>query len=324
LRCEKDATGEPGDSVTDGQPMIWDRLWAGRRAVLEIAQTLSSMARNHSCGAGFSPEPAGRSLTARIRRAALGFAVALSALASSAVGSEAEESKGGGARILAPLLPGLGAHDPRGRLDPDKVPWRAVGKLQATSLNLSGSCTGTLVGPSTVLTAAHCVYNPRTQRYFPPGSLHFLIGYNGSLYAGHAVGVKVETGPGYDPARPVETIGSDWALIWLGTKLGSADRILPIIGEQPELGSTVMLGGYQQDHPLVLTADPECRIVGRFVDMSGRSLLRHNCTGTRGVSGAPLLIEKGGKWHTAGIDVAAELGVASGLAVVLDEARSRF
>jgi hypothetical protein len=34
-----------------------------------------------------------------------------------------------------------------------------------------------------------------------------------------------------------------------------------------------------------------------------------------------LLIEKGGKCNTARVDVAAELGVASGLAVVLDEAR---
>jgi hypothetical protein len=55
-------------------------------------------------------------------------------------------------------------------------------------------------------------------------------------------------------------------------------------------------------------ADTECRIVGRSTDASG----------------APLLIEKGGKWYTAGVDVAAELGVASGFAVVLDEARKRL
>jgi protease YdgD len=304
--------------------MIRDSLWAAYPSALEIVLTQCSMERGHSRRAGFSPEPAGRSPTVRIRRAALGIVVALSAFAFfTAVGSETEERKGDGARILAPLFPGLGGHDPRGRLDPDKVPWRAVGKLQVSSLNLRRYCTGTLIGPSTVLTAAHCVYNPLTQRYFPAESLHFLIGYNGSLYAGHAVGIKVETGPGYDPVRRMETIGSDWALISLGTKLGSADRILPIIGERPELGSTVMLGGYQQDHPFVLLADPECRIVGHVVDVSGRSLLRHNCTGTGGVSGAPLLIEKGGKWYAAGVDVAAKLGVASGLAVVLDEVRER-
>jgi protease YdgD len=254
----------------------------------------------------------------------IALSVALVLLPVSPPGLQAGESASADARLPAPLLPGLGAHDPRGRLDPDKVPWRAVGKLQAAALNFRALCTGTLVGPSTVLTAAHCVYNPRTRRYFPPEALHFLIGYDGSCYAGHSIGVKLETGPNYDPIRPYETIGSDWALISLDTRLGSADRVLPMIGELPEVGSVIMLGGYQQDHPLVLMADTECRIVGRATDARGRLLLRHNCTGTEGVSGAPLLIEKGGKWYTAGVEVAGELGIASGFAVVLDEARKRL
>jgi hypothetical protein len=55
---------------------------------------------------------------------------------------------------------------------------------------------------------------------------------------------------------------------------------LPIIDQSPEVGSTVMLGGYQQDHPLVLMADTECRIDGRASDASGGLMLRHNCMGT--------------------------------------------
>jgi protease YdgD len=219
---------------------------------------------------------------------------------------------------------GVGSHDPRARLDPEKLPWRAVGKLQATSTNLRVICTGTLVGASTVLTAAHCVYNPRTQTSFSPGSVHFLIGYSGGRYAGHAIGVKIETGPGYDPGRAEATMGSDWALVSLDTKLGSADRVLPIVSGSPPVGSYVMLGGYQQDHPLVLMADTECRIIERLVDANGRHLLRHNCAGTGGVSGAPLLTEKGGKWYVAGIDSAAQTGVASGVAVAPDEVRKQF
>jgi len=34
-----------------------------------------------------------------------------------------------------------------------------------------------------------------------------------------------------------------------------------------------MLGGYQQDHPLVLMADTECQIVGRAADADGRPLI---------------------------------------------------
>jgi protease YdgD len=255
-----------------------------------------------------------------------GFAAAilLTALAFLTCGSRAEDKTSGSGYIPAPLLQGIGAHDSRIRVDLDTVPWRAVGKLQAASMNLRALCTATLVGPSTVVTAAHCVFNRRTQGYFPPQSLHFLVGYNGSRYTGHAIGIRVKIGDGYDPGRPKETMGSDWALVFLDKRLGQADRVLPIISELPEDGANIMLGGYQQDHPLILMADTQCRIDGRFVDASGRLLLRHNCAGTYGVSGAPLLIERGGRWQVAAIAVAGEMGMAHGAAVVLDEAIKSF
>ena len=154
----------------------------------------------------------------------------------------------------------------------------------------------------------------------PPRSLHFLIGHNGSRDAGHAVGVSIKIGVGYDPRRPKETIGSDWPLVSLDKSLGSEDRILPIVSNLPEDGTNVVLGGYQQDHPLLLMVDTHCQIDGRFVDATGRLVLRRNCTGTHGVSGAPLLIDRGGIWQVAPIDVAGETGSAHGVAVVLDEA----
>jgi protease YdgD len=78
-----------------------------------------------------------------------------------------------------------------------------------------------------------------------------------------------------------------------------------------------MLGGYQKDHPLLLMADPQCQIIGRFFDPSGRLLLRHNCAATNGTSGAPLLINRDGGWQIAAIEVAAEKGIAGGVAAVL-------
>lgn len=259
-------------------------------------------------------------------RIALGFAAALVAFVGPLNGLQAGESPDCHYRLPPTVLPGIGAQDARIRLDPNAIPWRTVGKLQMTLLNRRQTCTGTLIGPSTVLTAAHCVFNALTHRNFLPESIHFLIGYDGSRYAGHATGVKLETGLGfrYDPAQPCETVGSDWALIWLDTRLGSPDRFLPIIDQSPDVGSAVMLGGYQLDHPLVLTADAECRIVGRATDASGRQLMRHNCTGTYGDSGAPLLIEQNGQWYVAGVNVTAQFGAAGGLAVVLDEARKRI
>jgi protease YdgD len=172
--------------------------------------------------------------------------------------------------------------------------------------------------------AAHCAFNRRMQRYFPPASLHFLIAYTGSRYAGHAIGIGLKIADGYDPGRPKETVGSDYALVSLDKSLGSADRVLPILREPPENGERVVLGGYQQDHPLVLMADTQCRIVGRFVDAVGRLLLRHNCAATNGASGAPLLIDRDSRWQIAAIEVAAEPGIAGGAAAVLTEAVNNF
>ena len=222
------------------------------------------------------------------------------------------------------ILPGLGAHDPRVRVDPTVLPWRALGKLTGLSAGLAVNCTGTLVGPALVLTAAHCVVNPKTRRYFPPGALHFLLSYAGGDFAGHAVATRLTIGPGYDPARPSKTLGSDWALLTLAKPLGTPDRILALAPQTPARGAPIAIGGYNQDHARLLFADEACRIVDVVVDGGGHRLLHHNCSGTRGTSGAPLLVEEHGVWRVAGVHVAAEPGVASGVAVPLDEIRQRL
>ena len=64
----------------------------------------------------------------------------------------------------------------RARVDPDAVPWRAVGKLQAVSENFRQTRTGTLVGPALVLSAAQCLFKPT-----PGASLRWLGAFSDRL-----------------------------------------------------------------------------------------------------------------------------------------------
>ena len=50
-------------------------------------------------------------------------------------------------------------------------------------------------------------------------------------------------------------------------------------------------------------------------DAADRPLRQHSCAGTRGTSGAPLLVRDHGRWAAAGVQVAAVEGDIGGLAV---------
>lgn len=207
----------------------------------------------------------------------------------------------------------------RARVDVRQAPWNAVGKLQAVAGSLRETCTAAAVGARTVLSAAHCLFNIRTRRYFPPSSLHFLEALEGQDFAAAALAEAVVTGMGYDPANPNATRSSDWALITLAAPLAHSDRTLPLASRPPAPGAAIMVGGYGQDNPNVLTADTSCHVLGYVSDGLGRSLIRHDCAATHGVSGAPLLMKTGAGWSIVGINVAHTQAGLIGFAVTLEE-----
>lgn len=205
--------------------------------------------------------------------------------------------------------PGLGAEDPRRPVTAEEAPWTGLARVQTT---LGGRCTGALVGPRLVLTAAHCLA-ARTGRWVRPGSVHVLVGYHLGEWALHARVEAFETGA----AAPASGApGGDWALLRLDRDLAGPERVLPLLRDPPPRGAPAMLGGYQQDRAERLMADTDCRLLGPARDATGRPLLRHGCSGTRGSSGAPLLTRDGeGRWAVAGVVVMAEARRAGGIAV---------
>ena len=210
------------------------------------------------------------------------------------------------------LRPGIGSEDPRRPVDPAGDPWRALGRVQT---EIGGRCTGVLVGPRTVLTAAHCLIARRAEAMLQPGSVHFLLGYHLGRYAAHARVVAYTTGPGFRPS-PVGPAGADWALLTLERPVGGDGLALPLLRGAPAPRTPLMLAGYQKDRPEALLADTTCRALGVERRARGHPMLVHDCAGTQGVSGAPVLARgPDGHWGVAGVASLMGRDIALGHAV---------
>ncbi len=108
-----------------------------------------------------------------------------------------------------------------------------------------GICTGTLIGPKTVLTVAHCVYG------YDPTKVTFLIGPT-MAHPTQSVGVKSSRA---HPDFVLRSLENDIALVTLtreptGVKpLGRIDRI-----DQSWKGRSVLFVGYGRDVPTELSS----------------------------------------------------------------------
>jgi protease YdgD len=206
-------------------------------------------------------------------------------------------------------LPGLGSTDSRRTVNGTEPPWQALGRVQT---ELGGRCTGTLLDPRTVLTAAHCLVAPRATGLVQPKSVHFLLGYHLGQWRAEARVVSFRIGPGFQAAERGPP-AADWALLTLDRPLPGFT--LPLLTAPLPTEAPLMLGGYQQDRRELLLADTACKLRG-LRQQGGVPLLLHDCAGTRGVSGGPLLARApGGGWGVAGIAVGAGLNSATGIAV---------
>ena len=165
----------------------------------------------------------------------------------------------------------------------DHADWQAVGRVNQGGFNRRASCSGTLIEPDLVLTAAHCVM--KGDGSVPLDRLHFVAGWLGGEYADHAKAARVRVHPGY-----AFTPGpDDIALMWLERPL----TVAPLPVASPVWAQAAMLG-YQDTRPHRLGARFDC-------ERLSRAQLWLGCPARSGNSGGPILQQIDGEWQVVGV-----------------------
>jgi protease YdgD len=185
-------------------------------------------------------------------------------------------------------MPGIAGSDDRVIVDSGEWPWAAIGRV---NFGGRGFCTGTLVASDVVLTAAHCLFDQKRDRWYRHQEVTFLAGYRRGEAGAIGRARTIVVPPAFrQAARPsLDRIANDWALVVLREPLPVKPLPVRPLAEAsaPSDHPQMLCASYGQDRAHLLSVHRGCEISGR---MAEGKVLVHTCDATRGGSGAPLFV----------------------------------
>lgn len=187
----------------------------------------------------------------------------------------------------------------------EAYPWRAIGRVNLAG---RGFCTGTLVAPDAVLTAAHCLKRAQGG-WYALDDVHFVAAYERGDYRVHRRIREALLPADAEPIPPGdwEELARDWAILRLDAPV--EDGWLPIrvfdaalLGAVESGRAMLLQAAYRRDRAHGISLDRDCRVLDTF-GVGGAGLLQ-SCHVVKGASGSPLLALEDGRFAVVGINVA--------------------
>lgn len=170
----------------------------------------------------------------------------------------------------------------------DSRGWEAVGRLD---LGGRGFCTGALIAPDMVLTAAHCLFERDGGTRIDPAKIQFLAGWRNGRAAAYRGVRRAIVHPDYsfDGSDQMRRVANDLALLELDQPI-RLPSIRPFeIAADPGRGDAVGVVSYARDRSEAPALQEVCHVLGRQP-----GVLVLSCNVDFGSSGAPIFAIRDG------------------------------